>query len=176
METKNTTTPEPGLLKRIDLESGKFTANGTNYTVEAGLSIERYCEFQILEKELAFGMTFKGIFDKLMEIKNLLDKVKFVAAITILVDLIRGVSQVGEREPVVLKMAALFINYEGENRAVWNTDLMNKKIADWKAEGLDMQDFFTVAFGSVNGFYAIYQNVTRNITEILDGTLKNDPI
>jgi hypothetical protein len=42
--------------------------------------------------------------------------------------------------------------------------MYNRKIADWKAEKLDMRDFFTVASNSVNGYIEIYRTVSRIIS------------
>jgi hypothetical protein len=162
-------------LKRIDIESGKFTANGTEYTIETGLTITRYCEFQILEKELGFGLTFKGMFEKIKQVTTLMNKVKFVEAATILADLQRGITKINEREPAVLKICALFMNFPGEDRTAWNNDLLNQKLDDWRKEGLDMRDFFTVALNSVNGFLGVYQQVTQTITEVLDRPTDQSP-
>lgn len=151
-------------LKRIDLERGYFEANGKKYFIEGAMSIERYAEFQIFEKELAYGLTVKAIFEKLGELWKLINKLKFGEAAVQLNDLIRGVSKIEEREPVVLKICALVINEENEDRGEFSQDMINRKITDWKAEGMDMRDFFLVASGSVNGLQEIYKKVTRIIS------------
>ena len=151
-------------LKRIDLNTGIFEANGTRYTIEGALTIERYAELQILEKELGYGLTFKAMFDKLQQAFNLLNKQKPADAAVLLNDMIRGVAMVQQREPLVLKICALFMNTADEDRSSFSADMYNRKIADWKAEKLDMRDFFTVASNSVNGFIEIYRTVTRIIS------------
>lgn len=157
--------PAPGPLKRINLETGVFQANGTTYRIESQLSIERYCELQILEKEMAFGTTFRGFFDILRGVYMDLNKADFVSASVKVHNVLQGVAKIEEREPVVLKMCSLFINADGENRAEWSNDLVVKKIQDWKAEGLDMQDFFVVALNSVNGFLRIFSQITEAISK-----------
>lgn len=151
-------------LKRIDLESGYFEANGKKYFIEGAMSIERYAEFQIFEKELAYGLTVKGIFEEITKAWKHLNKLQLGEAAVILNNLIRGVSKLEEREPVVLKICALVINEENEDRAHFSQDMINKKIIDWKAEGLDIRDFFHVASGSVNGFQEIYRKAARIIS------------
>lgn len=151
-------------LKRIDFKAGKFTANGKTYTIEGALSIERYAEFQILEKELAYGFTAKDIFDKLRKMWDNQNKLKFVENAVLLDNLMRGIVKLEERNPTVLKICALFINTPDEDRATITQDLIDVKIADWKAEGLDMRDFFQVASSSVNGFLEIYKTVSRIIS------------
>lgn len=151
-------------LKRIDLNTGIFEANGTRYTIEGALTIERYAELQILEKELGYGLTFKAMFEKLQQAYNLLNKQKPADAAVLLNDMLRGMARLQEREPLVLKICALFMNTDDEDRSSFSADMYNRKIADWKAEKLDMRDFFTVASNSVNGFIEIYRTVTRIIS------------
>lgn len=152
-------------LKRIDFEKGTFEANGKLYTIEGALSIERYAELQILEKELAYGFTVKQIFEKLKILWDYLNKLKFAEAAVLVRDLMAGATRVAERTPTTLKICALFINTEDEDRTTINQDLINKKIEDWKAEGIDMRDFFRVASSSVNGFLEIYKAVSRIISD-----------
>lgn len=152
-----------GPLKRIDLTKGSFTANGVNYQIENTLSIERYTEMQVLEKELAFGGSFRKLFDELRTLYNMLNKQDFVGCAVKVDTLLRSVAKVEEREPVALKICCLFINFEGEDRGKWNQDLVVKKLNDWKTEGLDAQDFFTVALNSVNGLVKIYNQISQAI-------------
>lgn len=148
---------------RIDFEKGSFQANGKIYTIEGGLTIERYAEFQILEKELAYGLTVKGLYDKLRDIYKLLNKQQFADAAVYTHNLTTGVAKLEEREPVVLKICALFCNYENEDRREVSDDLITAKIQDWKTEGLDMRDFFQLALDSVNGFLGIYREVAQGL-------------
>jgi hypothetical protein len=147
-------------LKRIDLQSGVFEANGKTYTIEQYLSIERYCEHQILEKELAYPMTFKKTWDKLMDIKNHLNKLRFVEASVALMDLLRGWQKIEEREPTVLKICALFCNTEDEDRTIFTKDLYTAKIQDWKKEGYAVNDFFWLASNMVAGLVECYKGLT----------------
>lgn len=151
-------------LKRIDLQKGIFEANGKTYHIEASLTIERYCEFQILEKELAFNLSFKGMFDSLNALWTEVNKMQFGDAAVRINNLLRGMARLEEREPVFLKICALYINTEDEDRSVINQDVITQKIQDWKAEGYDMQDFFMVASNSVSGFIDAYQRITRIIS------------
>ena len=151
-------------LKRINLETGVFEANGTRYFIEGGLTIERYAEAQILEKEMGYGITFKAFFEKMQSAYNLLNKQKPADAAVLLNDLIRGMGKLNEREPLVLKICALYINAEDEDRSAFTQDMITKKINDWKAEKMDMRDFFHVASSSINGYIEIYQTVTRIIS------------
>jgi hypothetical protein len=59
----------------------------------------------------------------------------------------------------------LFINTEDEDATIWNQDLMNAKIEDWKIEGIAIQDFFQFALNSVNGFIGIYKKMSEATSE-----------
>lgn len=151
-------------LKKIDLQNGVFPANGKTYYIESSLTIERYVEFQILEKELGFGVTFKGMFDGLNELWTYINKMQFADAAVKLNNMLRGMAKLEEKEPAVLKICALYINEANEDRSVITQDMITHKIQDWKAEGYDMADFFQVAFTLVPGFIDAYQRVTRIIS------------
>lgn len=150
-------------LKRLDMTKPSFEANGVTYHIESGLSIERFCEYQILEKEAGFGVTFKKVFDNLKELHGLMNEVKFVEAAVKLDNMLRGVAKLEEREPTLLKICALFINTAEEDRTTINNDMVVKKIEDWKKE-YDIRDFFTLALNTVDGFLEIYANATRIIS------------
>lgn len=151
-------------LKRLDLEKGIFEANGKTYHIEGGLSIERYCEFQLLEKEMGYGTTFKAMFENHKKLYGMLNKQRFADCAIEVYNMMKGIAKLEEREPTILKICALFINTPEEDRESISQDLITQKIQDWKAEGLDMRDFFHVASASVNGFLEIYRTVTRIIS------------
>ena len=47
-----------------------------------------------------------------------------------------------------------------------DVDIMQEvaKINDWKLEGYDMQDFFRLALGTVDGYADIYKEMSRRIS------------
>lgn len=150
-------------LKRLDMSKPSFVANGITYHIESALSIERFCEYQILEKEAGFGVTFKNLFNNLKELHALMNNVKFVEAAVKLDNMMRGVAKLEEREPTLLKICALFINTADEDRSTINSDMIGKKIEDWKQE-YDVRDFFQLALNTVDGFLEIYANATQIIS------------
>lgn len=159
---------EPRQPKRIDMDKGSFVANGVEYFVQTQLTINRFCEFQILEKELAFSMTFEKVFQEINEACELFDESRTfgdLANAKIKLDnLRRGIAKLEEKEPTALKICTLFINTAEEDVSVWNNDTMTKKINDWKAEGIAIQDFFSFALNSVNGFINIYNQMSDRIS------------
>lgn len=148
-------------LKRIDFTKNSFIANGKEYFIESGLSISRFCEYQILEKEAAFSTTFSGMFGELRGVYDLLNSVKFVEASVKLDNLMSGISKLQEKEPTLLKMAALFINTADEDRSTITADQITRKIEDWSHE-YDVRDFFTFALSTIKGFTEVYSNGTQN--------------
>lgn len=159
-----TATPTNNQIKRIDLEGGVFMANGKKYFIEGQLTIARYMEFQVFEKELGFGVTFQSLFNGLNELWGYLNKMQFAEASVKVNDMIRGCAKIEEREPAVLKICALYINEENEDRFTITDDMITNKIRDWKTEGYDMKDFFMVAFSSVSGIIDASQKVSRIIS------------
>lgn len=154
-------------LKRLDLTKPRFKANGVHYNIEGGLSIERFCMYQILEKEAGFGVSFKSVFTNLQKLHSLMNNVKFVEAAILLDNMMRGVAKLEEKQPTLLKMCALFINADDEDRSTISEDMIAKKINDWKAE-YDVRDFFQVALNTMDGFLEIYNNVSQIISENKD--------
>lgn len=150
--------------KVIPNDAASFEANGNLYLVETTLSIERYAEFQILEKELGYGVSFKVLFEKIKKVYDNLNKGKFADSAVAINNILTGISKLEERTPVVLKICALFINRADEDRTKFNQDVINNKINDWREEGLDMMYFFTLAGNSVSGFLEIYNKITQSIS------------
>jgi hypothetical protein len=149
-------------LKRLDFSKDTFVANGVTYHIEKGMSTVRFCEYQILEKEAAFGMDFMKMFTLLGEIRSAYNECRFVDGSVKLDNLQRGVAQIHTRTPSVLKMCALFINTVDEDRKVITDEVINKKIEDWNE--YDVRDFFTLALNGVSGFIDVYTNFSRIIS------------
>lgn len=154
-------------LKRIDFEKGVFVANGTTYFIESDMSIARFRQYQMLEKEAAFSTTFAAMFAELRAIYDLMNDIQFVKAAVKLDNLMSGVKKLEEKEPTLLKMAALFINTEDEDRTTITKDQISKKIEDWATE-YDVRDFFHFALNTIQGFTEIYKNVTQATSQALE--------
>ncbi|HYH14948.1 MAG TPA: hypothetical protein VD794_07005 [Flavisolibacter sp.] len=151
-------------LPRIDLSKGEFTANGKRYIIESELSIERFSQYQMLEMELGYGLTFKSLYEKLTKVYEQVNKMKFADAAVQLDNIIRGVANIGKQDHAIFKMCALFCNTEGEDRSTINQDMIDAKIDDWKKEGIQASDFFRLASSTVRGLYEALQNTVQNIS------------
>ena len=107
---------------------------------------------------------FKSMHKKHWELWELLNQMKFAEMAVILNNLLNGNAKLEEMEPTALKICSLFINTKDEDRTIWNADLCSNKINDWKLEGYDMQDFFRLALGTVDGYADIYKEMSRRIS------------
>lgn len=163
---------EPGQLKNIDLKKPMFTANGKEYYIESQMSIERYCEWQVLEKELAFGVDFEKMYGNLKKLYTMINKQEFANAAVALNTMITGVSRIKDQEPTILKMVALFINEKNEDRTKWSQDNYVTKIQDWKTEGIPIQDFFALALTLVPGLSDAYNTAMQAVTDASPDTMQ----
>lgn len=151
-------------LKTLDPQARFFEANGKKYFIETKLSIARFHEYQIFEKEAGFSMSFASMVDAIKEAYQDLNQLKAADASVKLHNLLAGISKVAEKEHVLLKMCALFINTEDEDRGEIDDDLISAKIEDWKNE-YEINGFFMLALNTVNGFLRIYSEMHQTISE-----------
>ena len=149
-------------LKQLDPNARSFIANQKEYFIETQLSIERFHEFQIYEKEAGFSLSFKSMVDTLMEIYEDLNTMRAADASVKVHNLLAGITKIQEKEHVLLKICALFMNTEDEDRGIINEDMIRTKIEDWA--GYDVGGFFTIALNSVNGFFKIYSDMLQIIS------------
>ena len=160
-------------LKKIDFEKGVITGvSGEEYFIETGLSIERFTEFEKLQSHVGFGIDFDGVVNKLKDCYEKLNKMKPADAAIIIHNLMNGIiHKVENRSHPVMEMCALFINHKDEDRKVFNTDEIKKKINDWSE--YDIQDFFSLAFSLVKNFIPIYEEISLDISEIKERAKKS---
>lgn len=149
-------------LLSITRSDKTFTANGVNYIIFDKVSADRFEEAERLQVELVYGRTPKEFFATIKSAFDLLDKSKPAQAAVVLHNTLSSVAQVadGDRIHPALRMCALFVNYEGEDIRFWDEQLIDKKVNDWKAEGIDMASFFRLALNSIDGLKAIYSDAS----------------
>jgi len=153
-------------MPKIDLTKGEFTAKGKTYKAHSTLSIERFIEFEKLQVSVGFGFTFDQFFHKLKDSYEDLNKGKQADAAVKIHNMLTGIAdKIDRRKHPVLMLCALFICTEDEDRKRYDEKLMEKKVNDWQEEGLEIQDFFTLAFNFVKGFIPAYQEITQSISK-----------
>ena len=135
--------------------SGSFMANGNRYIIMEYLSVGRDVRFKNTVPKMVFGTDFAGIFESFAKIYTYATTGESPLAalhkISVLcmnqMDAVKSMRETGN-DPV-LELCALFINKEGEDHSTISDQQISDKIADWKAEGLDSNDFFLLAINSV---------------------------
>lgn len=142
----------------------QFTANGKKYFIESSLNIKRFSEFEKIQLEVGFGISFSDVFDRLKQGYDLANKQKFADLSVMLYNMMHGIKKAStERYNSALTMCTLFINTEEEDRTTWSIDLAEKKLKDWSDEGFDVRDFFLLAVSSIDNFAQNYKELTADI-------------
>lgn len=160
-------TKNPQALKQIDLNKKKFTANGIEYFIESGLSFERFLMYQKLQLEVGYETGFYGVFKGLEKAYNSCNEGKLADVSVIVHNMMKGIKTVDERRVPMLDLVCLFINTKDEDRKIINDDIIQQKISNWEAEGLDMMPFFQLAVSSIKNFSNVYTEFTQNILEAI---------
>jgi len=154
-------------VKKIDLKDGSFMANNKRYVVSNSISVERWKEYEKLEPKLTFGVGFDEMFKNVKKAYEYVNQQKFADSAVILHNIMAGIKDIEDAKRIhpALAMCALVINVEGEASAKYTTEMVQEKIEDWTAEGLDMVDFFTLALKSIRGFRETYLDYIQKQAE-----------
>lgn len=151
---------------RLNLEEKTFKANGNTYYYSQNMCIDRFIEFERLQAHVGFGKDFKNLYDEMKKAYEHFNTNRFADGSVIIHNLLNGIGQnLDKRDHPVLQLCALFINREGENVKIFDADLNDQKIDDWKKEGYAIADFFQLAFNFVEGFIPAYNEIIQNISE-----------
>lgn len=165
------------VLKTIDIKTKSFTANGKEYFIEmGGISMERFIEYEKLQVELGYGVTFIQLYEAIKESYELTNKQRFADLAVKLYNILQGVKTFEERRVPAFELCALFINTKDENRAVITKDVIANKIADWEAEGLDAVPFFQLAVSSLQNFSTAYNVAIQIASELEKLGKKKSPL
>jgi hypothetical protein len=147
-------------LITLTKDTKEFEANGVKYFVESTISRKRWVYYLRESPKLAFGQTVEEIFNTFLEIYNITNEEGFRRGdIAVLArDAMKGIEGIANREDqVIVRLCALFINAEDEDRRDINEDMISRKIADWDARGIDMQSFFQFALAFIPNFKNLYE-------------------
>lgn len=152
-------------LKQIDLTKKEFVANGKTYYIESSISFERFLWYQKLEIECGYQVGFYGLFENIKKIYELCNGMKFADIAVLCHNVMNGIKMVDNRKIPFLQMCALFINTADEDRSIISDDIVDRKIADWEAEKLDILPFFQLGASSIKNFSTVYKELTQAISE-----------
>lgn len=152
-------------LKILDLKAKSFTANGTEYFIEGSLSFNRFLMFQTLEIEAGYQAGFYKVFEALKKIYEYCNGMKFADIAVLSHNTMAGIKQIEDRKIPFLSICALFINSKDEDRRIINDAIIDKKIADWEAEGMDIVPFLKLAANFIPNFLTAYEEVSQTFSE-----------
>lgn len=150
-------------LVRIADDAKEWNANGRVYRPYPSVSIDRWEAYSVLQVEAAFGQTFSQMDKGLADAFSLLNQPqpRPVEAGIILHNIRLGIKNINDkRGPALLRLCALFINREGEDIRFIDNELIESKIADWRAEGIELRYFFRFAIRSIPGFIAALRSLS----------------
>lgn len=150
-------------LKKIEPNQKSFTANGVDYYVEYSLSIARYKAYLKLQNHFAFDGGFGGVMASLKTAYELLNKQNFADSAVLLHNTLNGIETIDTRHHAAIQMCCLFLNAKDEDRRFIDDTVIDKKIADFEAEGIPM-DFFLQLAKSLTIGYLDNLNQNSNIS------------
>lgn len=149
--------------KQIDFSKDVIPANGKEYFILKELPISRFEELDKMEVELYYGFDMKGMYDKLVETFNDLNKTKVADASVKIHNLLKGIAdKVDKRTHIILRICSLFLVTKDEDVNAWNEDLAKQKADDWAKEGYSMNSFFTLVVTFKPGFLQAYEEISQN--------------
>jgi len=150
-------------LKKLPVDATRFEANGRKYHIAESLSVERWRYYEDFQALVGFGRSFDDVFQNVKKAYEALQHPKIADASVILHNILTGVKEkLDQRHHPALMICTLFINYEGEDEKIYDEEIMKTKIEDWKQEGFDVNDFFTIAWNLVPGFIKTYKEDLEN--------------
>jgi hypothetical protein len=163
-------------LKKIELAAGaSFVANGTTYTVTDSLSFAEHTYFNALCVRLAYGRDYDSISQNIAGAIADINKMQMVPACVKLDNLQKGITAFPNRAEDAFAVCSLFIKYAGEDRGPIDAAAMgaaiNKKIADWTAEGLDAVPFLHLAARQCGNLL----NDWKEMEGLKEGREENEP-
>ncbi len=142
--------------KKIDLTTGKFVANGHNYTVQTSIPLARYKQFKKLEQRLAYGMDIKTLMQNCIKGFNYCNSSKPEPANAAIIfhNIMNGFKDIEDedREDPALLICALIITRDGEDLGSYDAVLCKEKIEDWMKDGYEVDGFFQLALISLTNF------------------------
>lgn len=156
-------------LKQIDTAANSFMANGTKYIIYPDLSFERFVQFEKLQAQIGWNIDFDRMHKALMEVWQLLNKLKLAEASVKINNLMDGIARnIEGREHPAFLVCTLFMCREGEDLTTWSETDAAEKIADWRKE-YAVEGFFNYAFSLVKGFIDAYNSRLAGISPMREG-------
>lgn len=138
-------------------EAGRFETKAGTWLIEGNLSISRFAKREQILIEGGLGTTFEQLINnnnniiKYFTEKNLKDYQQLkgediVRVVNSALNNIEGIKDFHKRSPVHMKLCALHINLENEDRRYITDDQIERKIKDWEASSKPQDGFLDAGF------------------------------
>ena len=153
-------------VKELDLNTTSFEANGRKYTVAQSISAGRWNDYLHAQVEVGFAQQFTDVFASVKEGYELLNQQRFADGAVCLRSIMMGMKNIDDATniPAIIKLCAIFINYEGEDVSELTEEALRTKYEDWKAEAISMKSFFHFALTFIPGFMECFNSVSHVIS------------
>lgn len=172
-------------IKKLPRDGGKiarhFEANGIRYTIrtaDEGTTIERWSQYEKMSLVVGYDANFQAMYQNLTQAMELCNGVvtkenNFTDLVMHLNAMQEGVvSAANSRYNQAMYLCSLFIVRDDEDLTTWSEAEAEAKIADWNAEGYDVQDFLWLALSGLRGFESAYKSIIQRLT---NQTAKTQP-
>lgn len=156
------------MTKLIDIDFSKkvFECDGEKWYIEDSISFDRYMKLEEIALEFGYSASFVDIFKNLRKMWDLHNQMKFAETAVILHNMMKGiVSLEDKKQDAALRICALFINTENEDRAEYNETKMLEKIQRWGKE-CNVRPFFHLAGSVVNGWLPAYSMTLSSFSQL----------
>lgn len=154
-------------LKQIADGATSFECQGKKFFIHKTLSFNRFEKLKEFSLEFGYSADIKSVMLGLRKAWDAINATKFAETAVHLHNLMTSVVNLEQKNDVSLRIAALFINEEGEDTTVYDENLIKEKISLWGKE-YDVNFFFMFAISVVPSFLPVYKIVTQ------DFSLKNN--
>lgn len=142
-----------------------FEAGGKKYLVEGEISTGRYKNYQRMEVELGFNISFSKLVERLTQAYSALNERRDADAAVAIMQVLDGARLFNEdRQQVALYVSTLFINTPDEDRSTWNKALADQKIQDW--QNIDVNFFLSWGLAQVREFPKRYREIAEMLTRV----------
>lgn len=141
-----------GELRTIETTAKGFETDKHKYVIINTLPIERYIMYLKMQTEIAFDVSFSGVYNAFSAIIGKLNESKPVEAGIIANNAQIGLSQLDTKRLPVLTMCSLFIIREDEDVREFSETVMDEKIDDWTKSGIEIGFFLNFAEKLIHGY------------------------
>lgn len=161
------------MVRKLDAGTKTFECGGHKYVIRETLSFNRFEKLKEFSLEFGFSATFKDIFMNLKKVWEHMNKLQLGEAAVIVHNIMKGITLLEQKNDVSFRIAALFINEEGEDDTVYDELRADEKIAVWGKE-LEASFFLNFAAALVSHWIAAYKLTLEDISERAEKTVKSN--